>query len=58
MTTLNQIEKKLERSDFIASIISILVGVIVVGLFFSLIYFSASQIDENKRTETTAESKH
>lgn len=58
MRTFNKFCKSLLYNDLMIEIYSLLVGLIIILVFFSLIYYSASQIDENKRTETTAESKH
>ena len=50
--------KSILYNDLMIEIYSLLLGFIIILFFFSLIYYSASKIDESKRTETTAESKH
>ena len=58
MRTFNKFCKSLLNNDLMIEIYSLLVGFIIILVFFSLIYYSASKIDESKRFENTAESKH
>lgn len=58
MRAFNKFFKSLLYNDLMIEIYSLLIGLIIILTFFSLIYFSASKIDESKRIETTAEGKH
>ena len=58
MRAFNKFCKSILYNDLMIEIYSLLVGFIIILVFFSLIYYSASKIDESKRIETTAESKH